>query len=219
MIGSLKGIIAAIGEDRAVVEVQGVGYLVQAGSRTLSRLAVGSPAHLWIETQVREDSLKLFGFLTDQDRAWFARLQEITGVGAKVALAILDTLSPNDLMQAAALEDKASVSRANGVGPKLAARILVELKGRAPPPALTTLAGSGGGSAFTPPASAADTSDEARREGLGDMALRNQAISALVNLGIGQADALRAVAAAYATFSEDPPVNMLVKAALKEVAR
>jgi Holliday junction DNA helicase RuvA len=219
MIGSLKGIVQAIGADRALVEVQGVGYLVHAGARTLSRLAVGAPAHVWVETQVRDDSLKLFGFLTDQDRAWFARLQDINGVGAKVALAILDALSPGELMQAAALGDNASLSRANGVGPKLAARILVELKGRAPPPALSTVPGGGGGAAFTPPDSAADTPDEVRREALGDIALRNQAISALVNLGIAQVEAMRAVAAAYAGFVEDPPVNVLVKAALKETAR
>jgi holliday junction DNA helicase RuvA len=217
MIGSLKGIIIALGEDRAVLEVAGVGHLVHAGARTLGRLSVGAPAHLWIETQVREDSIRLFGFLHDGERAWFARLQEITGVGAKVALAILDTLSPGELSQAAALEDKVSVARANGVGPKLAARIVVELKGRAPPSGMITVAGETTG-AFTPP-SAGAISDEARREGLEDMALRNQAVSALVNLGIAQPEALRAVAGAYRDFADDPPVGVLVKAALKALGR
>jgi holliday junction DNA helicase RuvA len=219
MIGSLKGIVAALAEDRALIEVQGVGYLVHAGARTLGRLVVGAPAHVWVETQVREDSMRLFGFSTDGERAWFARLQEIPGVGAKVALAILDTLSPHDLMQAAALEDRASVARANGVGPKLAARIVTELKGRAAPTGMVASAGATGASgAFTAP-SAAPASEEARREGLGDMALRNQAISALVNLGIAQPEALRAVGAAYAGFDEDPALGVLVKAALKELGR
>ena len=90
MIGSLKGIVTATGEDRALIEVQGVGYLVFAGARTLSRMGHGAVVHMFVETQMREDSLKLFGFLSDSERAWFARLQEISGVGAKVALSILD---------------------------------------------------------------------------------------------------------------------------------
>jgi holliday junction DNA helicase RuvA len=224
MIGSLKGITAALGDDRALIEVQGVGYLVHAGARTLARLAEAAPAHLFIETQLREDSLKLYGFPSDTERAWFVRLQDIPGVGAKVALAVLDTLTPGQLMQAAELEDKASVARANGVGPKLAARIVQELKGRSPPQGLMgasgrSLAGeTDGNGAFTPPSQEAGT-EEARREGLGDMALRNQAISALVNLGISQPEAMRSVALAYRSFADDPPVSALVKAALKEVGR
>ncbi len=160
MIGSLKGVVAATGEDRALIEVGGVGYLVFAGTRTLSRLGHGAAVHLFIETQLREDSLKLFGFLSDTERAWFAKLQEITGVGAKVALAILDVLSPHQLMEAAALEDKVSIARANGVGPKLAARIATELKGRPPPASLMGQTGTFGFSEGGSPVTSAPESPE-----------------------------------------------------------
>jgi holliday junction DNA helicase RuvA len=216
MIGSLKGIVAAAGEDRVLVEVQGVGYVVQAGARTLARLGQGSAVHLFIETQLREDSLKLYGFLSDTERAWFARLQEISGVGAKVALAILDVLSPLQLMEAAALEDKVSIARANGVGPKLAARIAIELKGRPPPTSLMGASGSNGssegGQAFQSEPSPSVPAD-------GDIALRNQALSALMNLGISQPDALRSVGVASRTLGEDANVGAIVKAALKELSR
>jgi holliday junction DNA helicase RuvA len=124
-------------------------------------------------------------------------------------------------MEAAALEDRTSVARANGVGPKLAARIVTELKGRAPPASLmgTSATGSSQGGAFTQPESLADSPPESRREGLSDMTLRNQAISALANLGVGQPDALRAVASAYRGFDDDPGLAELVKAALKELGR
>jgi len=213
MIGSLKGIVAGLAEDRALIEVQGVGYLVYASGSTLGRLAEGKPAHLHIETQLREDSLKLFGFLSDADRAWFVRLQDIPGVGAKVALAILDILGPDGLMEAVAIQDKASVARANGVGPKLAARIVQELEGKAAPRGFASTG------AFTGPSSSAATTDDQRREGLKDMTLRNEAVSALVNLGYPQPDALRAVIAAYRTFTDDPAVGVLVKAALKELGK
>lgn len=213
MIGSLKGIVAGLAEDRALIEVQGVGYLVYAGGGTLGRLAEGKPVHLHIETQLREDSLKLFGFLSDADRAWFVRLQDIPGVGAKVALAILDILGPDGLLEAVAMQDKASVARANGVGPKLAARIVQELEGKVAPRGFTA------NSAFTGPSSSAATTDDQRREGLKDMTLRNEAVSALVNLGYPQPDALRAVIAAYRTFVDDPAVGVLVKAALKELGK
>jgi holliday junction DNA helicase RuvA len=217
MIGSLKGIVSATGEDRALIEVQGVGYLVYAGARTLARMGNGAVVHVFVETQMREDSLKLFGFLSDGERAWFARLQEISGVGAKVALSILDVLGPAQLMEAAALEDKVSIARANGVGPKLAARIAIELKGRPPPPSLMGSSGSigssEGGSTHDaapdmPPMPAPETMED-----------RNQAISALMNLGIGQPEALRAVAVAGRALGEEATVGTLVKAALKELSR
>jgi holliday junction DNA helicase RuvA len=218
MIGSLKGIVTAAGEDRALIEVQGVGYVVYAGARTLARMGQGAAVHLFIETQLREDSLKLFGFFSDSERAWFARLQDISGVGAKVALSILDVLGPAQLMEAAALEDKVSIARANGVGPKLAARIAIELKGRPPPPSLMgatgTMGSSEGGTSFSAPepdAAAASPAD--------DMANRNQAISALMNLGIGQPEALRAVAVAGRDLGGEADVGQLVKAALKELSR
>ena len=218
MIGSLKGIVSATGEDRALIDVQGVGYLVYAGARTLSRMGTGAAVHVFVETQMREDSLKLFGFLADSERAWFVRLQEITGVGAKVALSILDVLGPAQLMEAAALEDKVSIARANGVGPKLAARIAIELKGRPPPPslmgAISSVGSSEGGDYVpyaTPDAPAAPTGEL--------MADRNQAMSALMNLGIGQSEALRAVAVAGRALGGDATVGALVKAALKELSR
>lgn len=220
MIGSLKGIVSATGEDRALIEVQCVGYLVYAGAKTLARLGIGASVHVFVETQMREDSLKLFGFLSDSERAWFARLQEISGVGAKVALSILDVLGPTQLMEAAALEDKVSIARANGVGPKLAARIAIELKGRPPPPALMGVSGSigssEGGSAPFEGQAASDTTTMPHHE---TMANRSQAISALMNLGIAQAEALRAVAMAGRTLEEDAAVGALVKAALKELSR
>jgi holliday junction DNA helicase RuvA len=217
MIGSLKGIVTASGEDRALIEVQGVGYLIHAGARTLARLGNGAVVHVFVETQMREDSLKLFGFLSDSERAWFARLQEISGVGAKVALSILDVLGPAQLMEAAALEDKVSIARANGVGPKLAARIAIELKGRPPPPSLMGASGSTGSSEGGAPAS--DVPPSAPMPTVEDMAHRNQAISALMNLGIGQPEALRAVAVAGRALGDDASVGDLVKAALKELSR
>jgi holliday junction DNA helicase RuvA len=217
MIGSLKGIVTASGEDRALIEVQGVGYLIHAGARTLARLGNGAVVHVFVETQMREDSLKLFGFLSDSERAWFARLQEISGVGAKVALSILDVLGPAQLMEAAALEDKVSIARANGVGPKLAARIAIELKGRPPPPSLMGASGSTGSSEGGVPAS--DVPPSAPMPTVEDMAHRNQAISALMNLGIGQPEALRAVAVAGRALGDEASVGDLVKAALKELSR
>ena len=217
MIGSLKGIVSATGEDRALIEVQGVGYLVYAGARTLARMGSGAVVHVFVETQMREDSLKLFGFLSDSERAWFARLQEISGVGAKVALSILDVLGPAQLMEAAALEDKVSIARANGVGPKLAARIAIELKGLPPPPSLMGSSGSvgssEGGSPHTPSENTPAMPAQETMEG------RNQAISALMNLGIGQPEALRAVAVAGRALGDEATVGTLVKAALKELSR
>jgi Holliday junction DNA helicase RuvA len=219
MIGSLKGVVAAAGEDRALIEVHGVGYLIYAGARTLARMGTGAVVHVFVETQMREDSLKLFGFLSDTERAWFARLQEISGVGAKVALSILDVLGPNQLMEAAALEDKVTIARANGVGPKLAARIAIELKGRPPPPALMGASGSVGSSEG---GAAPEIASPRHRDQVFDVPDgRNQAISALINLGIGQPEALRAVALAARALGDDQAgdVGALVKAALKEISK
>mgnify|MGYP001810462856 CR=1 FL=1 len=213
MIGSLKGRVAALGDGEALIEVQGVGYVVRAGARTLARLAPEAAVHLMVETQLREDSLTLYGFLSEGERGWFRRLQEVQGVGARVALAILDVLEPGALSDAVALGDKTAIARANGVGPKLAQRIATELKDKPPP------RGFGSVAAFTAPTSAGAAPEADRREGLKDMSLRNEAISALVNLGVAQPEALRAVAAAYRSFSDDPAVGVLVKAALKELGR
>ena len=133
MIGKLKGLVDSFGEDFVVVDVGGVGYVVSCSSRTLSKLPKpGEPVALAIETQVREDSIRLFGFAADSERDWFRLLQNVQGVGAKVALAILGILNPGELASALAMSDKTAVARAPGVGPKLAARIVAELKDKAP---------------------------------------------------------------------------------------
>src|SRR5881394_4270759 len=148
MIGKLKGIIDSYGEDFIVLDVNGVGYLVHCSARTLQALpAAGEATTLSIETHVREDQIRLFGFLSDVEREWFRLLQTVQGVGAKVALSVLGTLPPSDLANAIALRDKASVARTPGVGPKVAERIVTELKDKAPAfanvdPALVRLAGA-----------------------------------------------------------------------------
>lgn len=202
MIGSLNGVVAAVGEDSALIEVGGVGYLVQASSRTLSRLEVGAPVRVMIETHVREDAIRLFAFTSEDERGWFAHLQTIPGVGAKVALAILDVLSPEQLIDAIALQDKAAISRANGVGQKLAARIVQELAGKAGPKGSLIAA-----SAFAPRATPAVAG------------ARAEAVSALVNLGIDSTSAARAVATASKQFDAVAPAPELIRAALKEVSR
>src|SRR5882762_8673505 len=132
MIGKLKGLIDGYGEDFVIVDVGGVGYVVHCSGRTLQALpAPGEPAALSIETYVREDQIKLFGFLSDAEREWFRLLQTVQGVGAKVALAVLGTLKPADLASAIAMRDRAMVARAPGVGPKVAERIVTELKDKA----------------------------------------------------------------------------------------
>ncbi|MGE3142030.1 MAG: Holliday junction branch migration protein RuvA [Hyphomonadaceae bacterium] len=204
MIGSLRGQASAIGEESALIEVGGVGYVVQAGARTLARLSVGAPVTLRIETHVREDAIRLFGFVSEEERAWFAHLQTIPGVGAKVALAILDVLGPSDLQDAIALQDKASVARANGVGPKLAARIVQELAGKAPPRGFL---GGLDAPRVAPSVAAAPS------------AARTEAVSALINLGIDQASATRAVASAAKAMGGDLESPELIRAALKEVGR
>src|SRR6266576_1630204 len=129
----LKGVIDSYGEDFIVLDVHGVGYLVHCSTRTLQTLpGTGQPITLSIETYVREDQIRLFGFLTDVEREWFRLLQTVQGVGAKVALSVLSTLKPADLASAIALRDKAMVARSPGVGPKVAERIVTELKDKAP---------------------------------------------------------------------------------------
>ena len=211
MIGMLSGTCLMSGTGEAIVDCGGVGYLVRCSAQTLRGLREGEPARLHIETQVRETSITLFGFATEEERAWFERLTTISGVGPKAGMAILDVLSPGEIMSAAALEDKTAFARASGVGPKLAGRIAVELAGKAPP------VGRGLGSAFTAPAARA-VDGAVRNEGLSNMQLRNDAVSALANLGIDQSSALKAVAEAYGTFDDDPSLDALVKAALKAMS-
>lgn len=204
MIGSLQGVVSAVGEETALIEVGGVGYVVQSGARTLSRLTVGATVKLFIETHVREDAIRLFGFTGEEERAWFAHLQTIPGVGAKVALGILDAMPPEVLVDAIALQDKAAFARANGVGPKLAARLATELAAKQGPKGFISGAASG-----IPSKAGNAIINGARAE----------AVSALVNLGIDQSSAARAVASASKQFDADAPAPELIRAALKEVSR
>ncbi len=212
MIGMINGVCLMAGTGEAIVDCGGVGYLLQCGSRTLGNMAEGQPIRLHVETHVRETAITLFGFHTEEERAWFVGLQSVQGVGPKAALAILDIMSPGEILSAASLEDKTAFARASGVGPKLAGRIATELSGKPAP------AGRGFQPVFTKPSGGTPNEAE-RNEGLSDMALRNDAVSALANLGIGQSDALRAVAQAYNTFADDPPLDELVKVALKELSK
>ena len=205
MIGRLKGVIAAVGEGQALIDVGGVGYLVHAGARTLGRLSVGEAMELHVETQMSESAIRLFGFASGEERAWFARLQDAPGVGARIALSILDTLSLPQLMDAIALGDTAAISRANGVGKKLAERIVTEFKGKPPPMGLfASNLGAQLGTGAAPVTAFAGA--------------RADAVSALVNLGYGQADASRAVAQAARDLGEEAKESALIRAALKALA-
>ena len=205
MIGKLKGLIDSYGEDFVILDVGGVGYQVHCSTRTLQHLpAPGEAAVLSIETYVREDQIKLFGFRSDQEREWFRLLQTVQGVGAKVALAVLGTLGPSDLANAIALRDKAAVARTPGVGPKVAERIVTELKDKAPAfsnvdPAVVHLAGA--------------VDDQRAPRPVAD------AISALVNLGYGQPQAAAAIAAAARNTGKGADTATLIRHGLKELAR
>jgi holliday junction DNA helicase RuvA len=205
MIGKLKGIVDSYGEDYVILDVGGVGYQVQCSARTLHELpASGQPAVLSIETYVREDQIRLFGFSTDVEREWFRLLQTVQGVGAKVALSVLSTLKPAELATAIAMRDKASVARTPGVGPKVAERIVTELKDKAPAyanldPAVVRLSGQ---------------VDEKRApQPVAD------AVSALVNLGYGQPQAAAAIATAAREAGEGSDTARLIRLGLKELAR
>ncbi len=205
MIGKLKGVVDSYHEDSVILDVNGVGYLVHCSARTLQELpGIGEAATLSIETHVREDQIRLFGFTADIEREWFRLLQTVQGVGVKVALAVLGTLKPADLATAIALRDKAMVARTPGVGPKVAERIVTELKDKAPAftdvdPAVVRLSGA---------------LDEKRApQPISD------AVSALVNLGYGQPQAAAAVAAAARSAGEGGDVRQLIRLGLKELAK
>ena len=205
MIGKLKGLIDSYGEDFVILDVGGVGYQVHCSARTLQALPpVGEAAVLSIETHVREDQIKLFGFRSDVEREWFRLLQTVQGVGAKVALSVLGTLKPADLASAIALRDKAMVTRAPGVGLKVAERIVTELKDKVPAhaqldPAVVRLSGA---------------LDERRApQPVSD------AVSALVNLGYGQPQAAAAIAAAARAAGEGADAKSLIRLGLKEIAK
>jgi len=205
MIGKLKGIIDSYGEDFVVLDVGGVGYLVHCSGRTLQALpAAGEAATLSIETHVREDQIRLFGFTSDAEREWFRLLQTVQGVGAKVALSVLGALKPGDLASAIAIGNKATIRRAPGVGTKVAERIVAELKDKAPAftdldPAVLRLSG-------------ALEDKRAPRPVL-------DAVSALVNLGYGQPQAAAAIAAASRDAGDGAETAQLIRLGLKELSK
>jgi len=209
MIARLKGIIDRIDADGAVIDVNGVGYLVFASGRTLSRLAVGEAAVLEIETHVREDHIHLYGFFDKAEQDWFKLLTTVQGVGAKVGLAMLGILSPDELLQAIAAADKTAITRAPGVGPKLATRILSELKDKVGDLAL-------GAAAMGARAAAADGSGQAATTNAPTAVA--DAASALVNLGYGPSEALGAVSRAAGQLGEGASVETLIQGGLKELA-
>jgi Holliday junction DNA helicase RuvA len=205
VIGKLKGIIDTYGEDFVIVDVSGVGYLVHCSARTLQALpALGEAVTLAIETHVREDQIKLFGFLSDVEREWFRLLQTVQGVGTKVALAVLSTLKPAELASAIAMRDKATVQRSPGVGAKVAERIVTELKDKAPAytdldPAVMRLSGQ--------------LEEKRAPRPVTD------AVSALVNLGYGQPQAAAAIAAASRSAGEGAETKQLIRLGLKELGK
>jgi Holliday junction DNA helicase RuvA len=206
MIGKLSGTLEMIATDHAIIDVGGVGYIVQASSSVLSNLPrAGEPVAMWIETVVREDSITLYGFREAAEKLWFRLLTSVQGVGAKVALAVLAVLGPEDIARAVMLGDVASVTRANGVGKKLAERIVNELKDKVP-----TLGGTS--PALSMPVAAAPASGGRAPDAGMDAA------SALVNLGYNLSDASRAVLAATAQAGEGADVQVLIRTALKELA-
>jgi len=197
MIAKLTGQVDSAAEDAAVVDVGGVGYLVFCSARTLARLpAKGGPVSLLIETHVREDHIHLYGFAESGERDWFRLLTTVQGVGARLALAILGVLGPDELVRAIAAADKASLARAPGVGPKLAGRIAAELKDKV-------------GSIALGPAAVS----------LPDQGVEADAVSALVNLGYRRAEAFSAVAAAARRLGSGAAVDALVVAGLKELSQ
>ena len=205
MIGKLRGVIDSYGEDWVILDVGGVGYQVSCSSRTLQALpAVGEAAMLSIETYVREDQIRLFGFASDLEREWFRLLQTVQGVGARVALAVLGTMKPGDLATAIALQDKAALARAPGVGKKVAERIVAELRDKAPAyssadPMVVRLQ--------------AELEDRRAPRPVAD------AVSALVNLGYAQVQASAAIAAASRSAGEAANAETLIRLGLKELAR
>ena len=205
MIGKLKGTVDSFGPDSLVLDVHGVGYLVHCSARTLEALpGAGEAAVLFVETHVREQEIKLFGFASELEREWFRLLLVVQGVGAKVALAVLGTLKASELASAVALGDKAMIARAPGVGPKVAARICAELKDKAP--ALSGL----------------DSGVARLQAELGDKVAPRpaaEAVSALINLGYGQAQASAAIAAAMGEAGEGAETARLIRLGLRELAR
>ncbi len=197
MIAKLRGVLDSVGEGSVVLDVGGVGYLVYCSNKTLSQLASqGQSIALIIETHIREDHIHLYGFLDEVEREWFRILTSVQGVGAKVGLGVLSVLSPNQLSDAILSQDKSMVSRAPGVGPKLAARVISELKDK--------VVGFEKYSVSVPDGEQAQGKVE-------------DAVSALTNLGYQRGDAYGAIKGVMSTIGEDPAVEDLIRAGLKEL--
>ncbi len=208
MIAALRGTVLQLGEDFAVIDVGGVGYLVFASGRTLRGLPpLGAEVRLQIETHVREDHIHLYGFLEAAERDWFRLLLTVQGVGAKVGLALLSALSPAELATAIAAQDRSAITRAQGVGPKLAQRLVTELKEKAAAMAMPAALARRG--------AAADSATPA--------AVNEDAVSALVNLGYKRAEAYGAVARAIQSLGDKPAKNLdlqaLIRAGLRELSQ
>ena len=208
MIAKLTGIVDSTGTDWVVLDVNGVGYLLSCSNRTLSRMAVGERASLVVETFIREERIVLHGFGDQAEREWFKLLTSIQGVGARLALSILGVLDPDQLTRAIASQDKTALVRADGVGPKVAARILNELKDKvgnlALGPAATAGAPAGKGAPAAVPGATPALAD---------------AVSALVNLGYGRSEAFGAVVAAGRVLGDDAGVSDLIRQGLKELSQ
>jgi Holliday junction DNA helicase RuvA len=204
MIGKLTGRLDEVGPSTLIVDVNGVGYEVTCAARTLAGLpAVGETVTLAIESHMREDAIRLYGFATEHERAWFRALQTVQGVGAKVALAVLGTLNAADLANAVALQDKNVVARAPGVGPKVASRIVAELKDKMPSLAPAIRPGAGlAATAILPEGTSA-----------------RDAVSALTNLGYGHAQAAAAVSLAVGKAGREARTEELIRLGLRELAQ
>ena len=202
MIGKLTGRVDVVGSDHVIIDVGGVGYLVYCPSSTLTRLAVGATTSLAVETKVSEDAIRLYGFLSADEREWFRLLQTVQGVGARVGLSILSTLKLTELERAVVLGDKTVVGRAQGVGPKLATRIVTEPKDKAPSMALQRGADAGDRAALQTP-----------------RPVEGEAIAALVKLGYSQMVAGDAVARAGARLGDTAALDVLLRESLRQLAR
>ena len=215
MIAKLTGKIDIIGSDYLILDVGGVGYMVHASAKTLSVIGdAGSNVSLLIEMQVREDSMTLFGFASAEEQEWFKLLTSVQGVGAKVGIAILSACPADQLVMAVMSEDKNVIRQAEGVGPKLAVRIITELKDKVAKMDLGTV---GTSMDAVPTTASAGSSVSVSTEG-NDNQLNQDALSALVNLGYARADAYKAVMTARSQFKDDPELGMLISAGLKELA-
>jgi Holliday junction DNA helicase RuvA len=205
MIGKLKGLVDSFGDDHVLIDCGGVCYEAFCSSRTLQALPrVGEAAVVFIETIVREDMIRLYGFSSESEKGWFNLLMTVQGVGARVALSILSALSPSEISSAVALQDKAMIGRANGVGPKLALRVVTELKGKVPAIGAIDAGTLGLQTALGEGIAASNVSD---------------AVSALTNLGYSSAQASAAVARVVAKEGDETPTEKLIRLGLRELSQ